>query len=45
VGDWIFWVNWVAMAIALALTIWSGLLYLRDAWKLARERHSGDAAA
>ena len=45
VGDWIFWVNWVAMAIALVLTVWSGLLYLRDARQLARDRHSGDAAA
>ena len=46
VGDWILWVNWIAMAIALALTVWSGLLYLRDARQLARDRRSGgDAAA
>jgi CDP-diacylglycerol---glycerol-3-phosphate 3-phosphatidyltransferase len=46
VGEWIFWVNWIAMAIALALTVWSGLLYVRDARQLARARdHGGDAAA
>jgi CDP-diacylglycerol--glycerol-3-phosphate 3-phosphatidyltransferase len=37
VGDWIFWVNWTAMAIALALTVWSGLLYVREAFQLARQ--------
>jgi len=37
VGDWIFWVNWTAMAIALVLTVWSGLLYVREAFQLARQ--------
>ena len=45
VGDWIFWLNWVAMGVALVLTVWSGLLYVRDARRLYRERHSGGAAA
>ena len=36
VGSWIVWVNWVAMAAALILTVWSGLLYVRDAVRLAR---------
>jgi CDP-diacylglycerol--glycerol-3-phosphate 3-phosphatidyltransferase len=36
VGSWILWVNWVAMAAALVLTVWSGLLYVRDAVRLAR---------
>jgi CDP-diacylglycerol---glycerol-3-phosphate 3-phosphatidyltransferase len=36
VGDWIFWVDWVLMAAALALTVWSGLLYVRDAIRIAR---------
>jgi len=45
VGDWIFWVNWVAMGVALVLTVWSGLLYLRDARRLYRERHRGGASA
>jgi CDP-diacylglycerol--glycerol-3-phosphate 3-phosphatidyltransferase len=40
VGDWIFWVNWAAMAVALALTVWSGLLYVRDAIRLAREHRA-----
>ncbi|MFE5673388.1 CDP-diacylglycerol--glycerol-3-phosphate 3-phosphatidyltransferase [Agromyces sp. NPDC056523] len=37
VGDWIYWVNWTAMAIALVLTVWSGLLYVREAIQLARQ--------
>ncbi|GAA1056525.1 CDP-diacylglycerol--glycerol-3-phosphate 3-phosphatidyltransferase [Agromyces luteolus] len=40
VGDWIFWVNWAAMAVALVLTVWSGLLYVRDAIRLAREHRA-----
>ncbi|MET0975693.1 MAG: CDP-diacylglycerol--glycerol-3-phosphate 3-phosphatidyltransferase [Leifsonia sp.] len=35
-GDWVFWVNWAAMAIALILTVWSGVEYLVAAWKLKR---------
>ncbi|KQX06639.1 MULTISPECIES: CDP-diacylglycerol--glycerol-3-phosphate 3-phosphatidyltransferase [unclassified Leifsonia] len=35
-GDWVFWVNWVAMGIAFALTVWSGVEYLVSAWKLKR---------
>ena len=35
-GDWIFWVNWAAMGIAFALTVWSGVEYLVSAWKLKR---------
>ena len=31
VGDWIYWLNWATMAVALVLTVWSGLLYVRDA--------------
>jgi len=40
VGDWILWVNWAAMAVALVLTVWSGLLYVRDAIRLAREHRA-----
>jgi len=36
VGDWIYWLNWATMAVALVLTVWSGLLYVRDAVQLAR---------
>ncbi|GAA1059836.1 CDP-diacylglycerol--glycerol-3-phosphate 3-phosphatidyltransferase [Agromyces bracchium] len=39
-GDWILWVNWAAMAVALVLTVWSGLLYVRDAIRLAREHRA-----
>lgn len=41
VGDWIFWVNWAFMAAALVLTVWSGLQYVRDAVRLAREHRAG----
>ncbi|WP_438856352.1 CDP-diacylglycerol--glycerol-3-phosphate 3-phosphatidyltransferase [Agromyces sp. M3QZ16-3] len=43
VGDWILWVNWAAMAVALVLTVWSGLLYVRDAIRLAREHRAESA--
>ena len=43
VGDWIIWVNWAFMIAALVLTVWSGLLYVRDAFRLARE-HRGEVA-
>jgi CDP-diacylglycerol---glycerol-3-phosphate 3-phosphatidyltransferase len=39
-GDWVFWVNYAAMAVALVLTVWSGLLYVRDAIRLAREHRA-----
>lgn len=35
-GDWIFWLNWVLMGIALVLTVWSGLEYLWAAYRLRR---------
>jgi CDP-diacylglycerol--glycerol-3-phosphate 3-phosphatidyltransferase len=38
-GAWVEWLNAVLMAAALVLTVWSGLLYVRDAFVLARERH------
>ena len=37
-GDWIHWVNVVLMTAAVVLTVWSGLLYVRDAVRLARAR-------
>ena len=40
VGDWIHWVNWAFMAAALVLTVWSGLQYVRDAIRLAREHRA-----
>lgn len=38
VGDWIFWVNWVFMAAALALTVISGVQYIAAAIALRRGR-------
>jgi CDP-diacylglycerol---glycerol-3-phosphate 3-phosphatidyltransferase len=35
-GDWVLWVNWAAMAIALALTVLSGLDYIWAAIKAYR---------
>jgi CDP-diacylglycerol--glycerol-3-phosphate 3-phosphatidyltransferase len=35
-GPWIHWVNAVLMTAAVVLTLWSGLLYVRDAVQLAR---------
>jgi CDP-diacylglycerol--glycerol-3-phosphate 3-phosphatidyltransferase len=32
------WVNAVLIAAALVLTVWSGILYIRDAVRLARAR-------
>lgn len=37
-GDWVLWVNWVFMAIALVLTVVTGIDYLVQAWRLNRER-------
>ena len=37
VGDWVLWVNYVLMGIALVLTVLSGLQYLWNAWRVARE--------
>ncbi|WP_022881796.1 CDP-diacylglycerol--glycerol-3-phosphate 3-phosphatidyltransferase [Gryllotalpicola ginsengisoli] len=38
-GDWVHWVNWVLMAVALVLTVVSGLDYAVNAVRL----HRGDA--
>jgi CDP-diacylglycerol--glycerol-3-phosphate 3-phosphatidyltransferase len=43
-GDWIHWLNWVLMAIALVLTIVSGLDYAWNAVKLHREKKGGTDA-
>ena len=40
-GEWMAWVNAVLMAVALVLTVWSGLLYVRDAVRLARSAREG----
>jgi CDP-diacylglycerol---glycerol-3-phosphate 3-phosphatidyltransferase len=38
-GPWVHWVNAVLMTAAVVLTLWSGLLYVRDAVQLARSAH------
>ena len=40
-GDWMHWVNGVLMTAAVVLTVWSGLLYVRDAVRLARVARDG----
>lgn len=37
-GDWVLWVNWSVMAIALVLTVVTGLDYLWQAWRGNRSR-------
>jgi CDP-diacylglycerol---glycerol-3-phosphate 3-phosphatidyltransferase len=34
---WVLWIDWVAMAIALALTVLTGIDYLVQAWRLSRQ--------
>ena len=41
-GDWIHWVNYAAMAVALVLTVSTGIDYLVAARRVARQsRHDG----
>lgn len=35
-GDWVHWLNWVLMAIAFVLTVYSGIEYLYKAYRLTR---------
>lgn len=35
-GEWMLWLNWSLMGIALALTVVSGAQYLWDAWRVTR---------
>jgi len=37
VGDWVLWLNWTVMAVAFALTVYSGIEYLVQA-RLAKTR-------
>ena len=37
VGEWVFWLNYALMGLALALTVYTGIDYLVKAWRL-RER-------
>lgn len=42
VGDWIYWVNWTAMALALILTVITGIDYLVAARRENRRQHDHD---
>jgi CDP-diacylglycerol--glycerol-3-phosphate 3-phosphatidyltransferase len=37
-GDWVLWLNWSVMAIALVLTVVTGADYLIQAWRENRRR-------
>ena len=37
-GDWVHWVNWAVMGLALALTVYSGVSYLVKAWSHGHQR-------
>ena len=39
-GDWVHWLNWIVMGIALALTVYSGVEYLVAAFRLSRPQLS-----
>ncbi|TFD26795.1 CDP-diacylglycerol--glycerol-3-phosphate 3-phosphatidyltransferase [Cryobacterium cryoconiti] len=41
-GDWIYWVNWTAMALALILTVITGIDYLVAARRENRRHHDHD---
>ena len=38
VGEWVYWVNWAAMALALILTVVTGVDYLAAGWRERRKR-------
>jgi len=35
-GDWVLWINWTLLGVALVLTVVSGVQYLWDAWRVTR---------
>jgi CDP-diacylglycerol--glycerol-3-phosphate 3-phosphatidyltransferase len=37
VGDWVLWVNYAVMALALVLTVYTGIDYLVQAWRHNRK--------
>ncbi|EAR25195.1 CDP-diacylglycerol--glycerol-3-phosphate 3-phosphatidyltransferase [marine actinobacterium PHSC20C1] len=41
VGPWVLWLNWSVMAIAVVLTVFTGLDYLWQAWRHNRKSNSG----
>ncbi|TFB56042.1 CDP-diacylglycerol--glycerol-3-phosphate 3-phosphatidyltransferase [Cryobacterium tagatosivorans] len=39
-GDWVYWVNWTVMAVALVLTVVTGVDYLAAGWRERRKHRS-----
>ena len=33
-GDWVLWINWIVMAAAFVLTVYTGIEYLVQAWRI-----------
>jgi CDP-diacylglycerol--glycerol-3-phosphate 3-phosphatidyltransferase len=40
-GPWVLWVNWSVMAIAVVLTVYTGIEYLWQAWRHTRKSNPG----
>lgn len=40
-GSWVLWVNWLVMAIAVVLTVYTGIEYLWQAWRHKRKPNPG----
>ncbi|WP_307842878.1 CDP-diacylglycerol--glycerol-3-phosphate 3-phosphatidyltransferase [Salinibacterium sp. NK8237] len=40
-GSWVLWLNWFVMAIAVVLTVYTGIEYLWQAWRHTRKTNSG----
>jgi CDP-diacylglycerol--glycerol-3-phosphate 3-phosphatidyltransferase len=40
-GPWVLWVNWSVMAIAVVLTVYTGVEYLWQAWRQTRKLNPG----
>ena len=35
-GDWVLWINWIVMTAAFVLTVYTGIEYLVQAWRINR---------
>jgi CDP-diacylglycerol--glycerol-3-phosphate 3-phosphatidyltransferase len=40
-GPWVLWVNWSVMAVAVVLTVYTGVEYLWQAWRHTRKTNPG----
>jgi len=36
-GEWVLWINWSVMAVAVVLTVYTGIEYLWQAWRHTRK--------